>query len=652
MDACPSTNRRQSPVPVGAKIREIPFFCVSSAATLELVLHTPGSPSMMPTDTTTGMPVAHGEALEPRFSDLVSLQRESVQAFAERPLFGTKRDGRWQWLRYDAFGQQVDALRTVMQAHGVEPGERVAIIADNRPEWAIAAYASYGLKAVFVPMYEHQAAEEWQYILRDSGAVWLFCAHKAIELKISEARATLPTLRQLVVLEDSPEPGNLAWSALLQEAGATAPVAAVTRDTLATLIYTSGTTGKPKGVMLSHGNLAHNVSAALSLHTIGPEDRSLSFLPWAHCFGQVAELHGLIARGASMAIAESTSKIVENLSEIRPTVLVSVPRIFHRIYDGVHKRIAAEAPFKQRLFHLAVRSAEARHAGKRWQRPAWLLSHQLLDKVVLRKVRAPLGGRLRFAISGGAALAPEVARFVAALGIEVYEGYGMTESSPVVAVNRPQAKRLGTVGPLLPGVSVRLDTSVGEDAGEGEIIVYGHGVMQGYFNLPELSTRCMTEDGGLRTGDLGRLENGFLCITGRIKERYKLENGKYVAPVPLEDKLRLAPLIANIMIYGDNRPYNVALVVPDFAALNTWAETAGIDARPPASMCADPRVQRRMLDEINAHADDFRGFERVRKIHLLSADFSIEDGTLTPSLKVKRRVVVQRYQSVIDALYG
>jgi long-chain acyl-CoA synthetase len=421
---------------------------------------------------------------------------------------------------------------------------------------------------------------------------------------------------------------------------------------VACFIYTSGTTGNPKGVIMSHGNIISNVNSVQGMLPLGGDDRSLSFLPWAHSFGHTVELHCMLSRGASIAICEAVDKILANLAEVRPTVLVSVPRIFNRIYDSVNKQMADKPAVVRALFHAGLRaSTKAKRGGE--LSLVERLTLAVADRVVFAKVRDKFGGRLRYAFSGGSALSKDVAEFIDALGITVYEGYGLTETSPIATANRPGAHRIGSVGQPIPGVKITLDKSKADDGKQGEIIVYGPNVMVGYHNRDQENKEVFTDDGGFRTGDLGVLDgDGFLYVTGRIKEQYKLENGKYVAPAPLEEQIKLSPFITNAMVYGDNRLFNVALIVADVEAVKRWAAEHGVSAESDQKLVESAAVKGLLEAEVDKASATFKGFERIRKITLTAEDFTTQNGMLTPSMKVKRRVVWQKYGPQIEALYG
>ncbi|MBK8252086.1 MAG: long-chain fatty acid--CoA ligase [Polyangiaceae bacterium] len=588
----------------------------------------------------------------PKFSNLVEMFERSVSLYGTRDLFGTKEGGEWKWTKYDEIGKLVDQMRGGLAALGLKRGENLCLVSNNRVEWAVIAYACYGLGVSIVPMYEAQLSKEWAFIANDCSAVGLVAATKEIADKFTAIRDKAPSVKHILTLfggEDDP----MSYKGLLK-AGTKNPVASIKpepKDT-ACLIYTSGTTGNPKGVILSHGNLASNVSAVHECLPMTSDERSLSFLPWAHSFGHTCELHAMLSLGASMALCEAVDKIVQNLSEVQPTVLMSVPRIFNRIYDGVNKQMAAKPKVIQNLFHGGMRAATKQKKGESlglFEK----ITLALADKIVFTKIRGRFGGRMKYAFSGGAALSREVAEFIDALGIVVYEGYGLTETSPIATANRPGAQKIGSVGKAIPGVRVVIDkTATGEDK-QGEIVVYGPNIMQGYHNRDDENKAVFTEDRGFRTGDLGYLDDeGYLYITGRIKEQYKLENGKYVSPAPLEELLKLSPYILNSMIYGDNRLYNVALVVVDLEAVKTWATAQGIDTSNTDKLLADKRTNDLIMGEVDKHSGGFKGFERVKRVTLTAEDFTQENNLLTPSLKVKRRFVWQKYSPQIEALYA
>ena len=587
-----------------------------------------------------------------KYENLVDMFERSVKAYGPRELFGTKKNGQWVWTTYAETGKLVDDFRGGLASLGIKAGDRLCVISNNRVEWAVIAYACMGLGASVVPMYEAQLAKEWAFIAEDCSAVGVVAATKEIYEKCLELPAKAPTLKHILGLA-LPKTDPLSFEALL-EAGAKAPVPSIhpePKDT-ACFIYTSGTTGNPKGVIMSHGNIISNVNAVQGMLPLGGDDRSLSFLPWAHSFGHTVELHCMLSRGASIALCEAVDKIIPNLAEVKPTLLMSVPRIFNKIYDGVNKQMSEKPAIVRSLFQAGMRASTKQRKGGELSLVE-KLTLAVADKVVFGKIRDRFGGRLKYAFSGGSALSKDVAQFIDGLGITVYEGYGLTETSPIATANRPGAHRIGSVGQPIPGVKVVLDKTKADDGKQGEILVYGPNIMVGYHNRDAENKEVFTDDGGFRTGDLGVIDDdGFLYITGRIKEQYKLENGKYVAPAPLEEQLKLSPYIINAMVYGDNRLFNVALIVADLDVVKKWAGEQGISADSPEKLLENSRVKELLQAEVDKASGTFKGFERIKKITIIGDDFTTQNGMLTPSLKVKRRVVWGKYAPLIEALYA
>jgi long-chain acyl-CoA synthetase len=594
---------------------------------------------------------------------LVDMFEDSMSRHAPRTLFLTKRGARWREISYEQFQRTVDLVRGGLAQLGVGPGDRVGIIAGNSVEWAALAYASYGLGAAFVPMYETQLASDWAFIISDANLKVVAAANPSVVGKLAPLGASLPaSLRWVALDEDTNGSAKTAKKktaetmtfAHLLGLGERhpAPVRAPVPEDIACLMYTSGTTGEPKGVILTHANIVSNIVTLLGLIPVEDNHVTLSFLPWAHAFGHTAELHMVVAGGGAMAIAESVDKIVDNLVEVRPTVLVAVPRLFMRVYASVQKTLETKPRPIRWLAARGLAAARKRSQGTRLTRGEKVVL-SLFDRLILAKVRRRLGGRLQYAVSGAAALPHEVAMFVDALGVSVYEGYGLTETSPVVSANVPGQRKFGSVGKPLPGVRVVIDRSATDDPEQGEIVVSGPNVMRGYHNRREETKGVLSEGGALRTGDIGYLdEDGYLFITGRIKEQYKLANGKYVSPAPLEERLKLSRFIADVMIYGDNRLYNVALIVPDDEAVRAWAVDAKQDAEKREALRRNPALLTKIAGEIAALSTGFRGYERVAAFTLLPEGFTEDNGMLTPSMKLKRRNVVERWRAEIERLYA
>ena len=594
----------------------------------------------------------------PQYRNLPDLLQRSVKKYAGNPYLGTRRDdGTWHFITYKEFGKLVDDFRAGLASLGVEPGDRVAIIADNRVEWAVAAHATYSLGALICPMYQKQNPKDWEFIIRDSGAKVVLVANTEIAGKVGPFVETIETLERVVDLE-GPADDEHSYAGLLKTGEARpVPAADPEPDDVCGFIYTSGTTGNPKGVLLTHRNITSNASGAQEIFPLEESDRTLSFLPWAHSFGQTVELHCGTGYGISLALCDDTTKLVQYLGEVKPTLLFAVPRIFNKIYDGLHKKMAEESAFKQKMFKTAVAGAQKKRALAAEGRSSGLLNFKMkiLDKLVFSKVRARLGGRLRYAFSGGAAISREVAEFIDHVGIMVYEGYGLSETSPMATANCIGHRKIGSTGRALPGVEILIDTdAVGGTMGDqGEILVKGPNVMKGYHNLPDKTDEVMRDDGAFRTGDLGRLDSdGFLYITGRIKEQYKLENGKYVVPAPLEEQLKLSGFINQVLVFGDNKPHNVALIVPDEVALKKFADEKGLSSDLKV-LFKDAQVKALYQAELDRyHGEVFKGFEKVRKFDFIAEEFSTDNDMLTPTMKLKRRNVIAAYQQLLDALYA
>ncbi len=591
------------------------------------------------------------------YRNLVELYHHSIDRYAEHRLFGVKREGVYEWTSYADFGDRVERCRAGLASLGVGPGDTVAIISDNRPEWAICAYGTYTLGARFCPMYESQSDKDWKYIINDSDAKVVLVANQEIGAKLRTMRQAGGFEVSRILHFDGPDDHSLRELMDRTQPG----VAAVEpdKDDICGLIYTSGTTGEPKGVLLSHHNIASNVEAIHSFGLLRDDDISLSFLPWAHSFGQTAEMHGMFAAGASVALVEDISTISTNLQEIRPTLLFSVPRIFNKIYEGVRAKVEEEGGIKKKLFEKALdnsnRLRRERQSDGHASTTAKLLD-KFYDRIVFSKVRDRFGGRLRYAISGGAKLNAEVAHFIDNMHIDVLEGYGLTETSPLVAVNIPGQRKIGSVGRPVRDVEVRIvpvassERYESEEYPRGEVCVRGPNVMKGYYKKPDQTAEAIDDEGWFHTGDLGYLDDdGFLWIEGRAKEEYKLANGKYVAPGPLEEQLKLGPHIDDVMIEGHDRPFNIAIVNVDHESLVRWAKEHDIDTD---NLLESRRVRELIEDEVEARSSEFKTYERPRELVIIDDEWTPENGVLTPTLKLKRRVIYERYRDQIEEAYS
>ena len=588
--------------------------------------------------------------------NLVALIEDSVKKFSENPLFGTKNPaGDYEWVTYGQVGRRIDDLRGGLARMGIKKGDAVGIIADNRTEWAICAFAAYGLGARYIPMYEKELPQIWRYIIKDGSVRVLFVATPEILEQVNDFKADTPGLEKVILIDGQ---GDDTMEAV-ELMGRGNPVPAIHPDPhdIAVLIYTSGTTGDPKGVLLSHGNFTTNFQAGgLLFPELGPHSRSLCILPWAHSFGQTGELYNMIHLGGAIGFMGAVTTLADDMGKVRPSLLVAVPRVFNKIYDGLWAKMNEAGGLARKLFVMGVESARSRRELAEKGQSSFMinLKFRLADRIVFSKIRARFGGRLTAAISGSATMNVEISHFFNDIGIPVYDCYGLTETTPAVTMNCPAAHRPGSVGRPIDQVRVEIDKLfLEEGADDGEIIVHGPNVMKGYHNKPDATREVMTTDGGFRTGDRGRLdEDGYLFITGRIKEQYKLENGKYVFPTALEEEIRLLPWVENAMIYGEGKPYNVCMIIPDFLVLAKYAQERQLPDDP-ALLVADSGIQDMIAKAITAFLKGkFGGYEIPKKFLWVREDFSLENGTLTQTMKLKRRRVLEQYQDQLEALYA
>ncbi len=583
---------------------------------------------------------------------------DAVERFStKRAALRYKAEGAWWDITHQELARRVYHAAIGLYEFGIRPGDRVAIYSENRPEWAIADYACLAARCTDVAIYPTLPAHQVEYLLRDSGATAIFVGDREQYQQVQSIRASLPQLTTVFMFGPAQEGDDvIPFHQLLRHGGAAESkyptyrqdALSVSPDDLATLIYTSGTTGEPKGVMLTHGNFCANITAALQVLRIVPSDSCLSFLPLSHSFERMAGHYTMLHGGATISYAESWEKVADNLREVRPTVVLSVPRLYEKVYARVTEMAMAGGAVSRRVFFWARRTGNAYADLKLAGQPIPFgldLRHTLADRLVFAKLRERTGGRIRFFVSGGAPLSPEIAKFFYAAGLPVLEGYGLTETSPVVAVNGLKALKIGTVGRPLPGVEVRI-------AEDGEILVRGPSVMRGYYHKPQATAEAIDAEGWFHTGDIGELDaDGFLRITDRKKDLIVTAGGKKIAPQPIENLVRNNPFIKNAVLIGDKRKFSVLLVVPDVDALGKWASERGLPTAEVDQFLQQPDVTAKIEREAMVNLRDLAGFEMPKKVLVIPEDFTVENGQLTPTLKVKRAVVEKKYQELIDAAY-
>jgi long-chain acyl-CoA synthetase len=571
-----------------------------------------------------------------------------------------KQGGKWIPISTAEFMDRVKSVSCALEGLGVKQGGRVALLSENRPEWSIVDFACQCYGAVLVPIFPTMVADQVAYLMKDSGTTVAFASTSDQAAKVLAAKETSPEVKQalkhVIVFDASSLAGTTPYAGILETgraAHAADPSAFEKRadaripSDLATLIYTSGTTGEPKGAMLMQSNFVSNVVAACSIVPFDSSAVTLSFLPLSHVFERCIE-YAYYHRSATIAYAESIDKLRDNLSEVNPHLFGAVPRVYEKVYGRVQETLSKSSPGKQKLFARAVevgKKVTALRAKKQTPSFGLALEHFLYERLVYRKVRAALGSRFRFAISGGAPLAKELAEFFWAIGVEIYEGYGLTETSPVIALACPSAWRLGTVGKIVPGVECRI-------APDGEILTRGPHVMKGYFNKPKETAEAIHADGWFHTGDIGRIdEDGFLMITDRKKEILVNSNGKNIAPAPIEGHLKGHPFVSLPIVIGDRRKFLSCLFVPNFEKLAGWAKENGVGGLSMDDLVKEPRVVaifQSAVDEWNAGKPHEM---LINRFAILPRDLTIESGELTPTLKVKRRIVDEHFKKVIDGMY-
>ncbi|MCL6516255.1 long-chain fatty acid--CoA ligase [Alicyclobacillus sp.] len=571
--------------------------------------------------------------------NLVQSLERAVLRDPDHPCLMHKTDGRWQVMTYGTVWEHIQDFAAGIRKCGVRRGDRVALLATNRPEWAIADYALLALGAVVVPVYPTLPRDQVLYILENAEVSHIILEDAAQYQKVMDPWPERIRLSVVMRHETMPRTPNRRWLPfwdvvrLGQPPFTTEPVnpSVIPDEALATIVHTSGTSGHPKGVMLSHRNIVSNVEACLQILPVDPNDVSLSYLPLSHIFERTVGQFAALSSGATVAYAESIDALRQNLTEVRPTILITVPRLLEKVYTGIQEQLGRLPAPVRRVLRAGLDRDET--TG---------LTYRLVNRLVYEKLRQGLGGRLRVIVSGGAALSPEIARFYTRAGIPVHEGYGMTEAAPVIAANPADANRPGTVGVPIPGVEIRI-------AEDGELLVRGPNVMQGYYRAPEETAKAL-EDGWLHTGDIAVLEDGYLRIVDRKKNILVLATGKNVAPAPVETAIALSPYVSSAVLIGDGRKYVTCLVSPDLGALTQLAQRLHLTGGP-ADWIATPQVRALFAQEIRRAVEPFASFEQPKRALLLPEEFSVEGGQLTPTLKVRNRIIMQRYGDAIERMY-
>ena len=565
-----------------------------------------------------------------------------------------KIEGRWAEISSTQLHNQVLLLARTLQDWGIKKGDRIAIVSENRPEWQITDFAALSMGAVDIPIYTTLTGEQAAVILKDSGARILFVSSREHLEKFSSIEEKT-SIEKVVIFDalETPVENNwvplVEWSSLFSSEVETGQVTtweatarSIQPDDLATIIYTSGTTGAPKGVMLTHGNIASNMSFSLAKFNFVRGDVGISFLPLSHITARHLD-YCLYLHGVVVAYCPHIEELPQALLDVHPTIIVAVPRVYEKVREKANSR--ASSGLKRKIFSWAIRTGEANLgevlAGKTPTGMAWKLANAL----VYSKIRSGFGGRGRFFISGGAPLGYDLARWYACMSIRIHEGYGLTETSPVIAINTPEHHRIGTVGQCLPNVECRI-------AEDGEILVRGPSIFRGYWKR-EQETRDAFNDGWFRTGDIGKMDaEGYLSITDRKKDMIKTSGGKFIAPQPIESRLKTNSFIAEAAVLGDRRKFPSVLLAPQFATLEPWARANGVKYSDRNELIRDPKVRSLYVGVVHDLNRGLAKFEQLKKVLLIPDEFSIASGELTPSMKLKRRVVEKKYAELIDALYA
>ncbi|MEO8398583.1 MAG: long-chain fatty acid--CoA ligase [Ignavibacteriaceae bacterium] len=576
-----------------------------------------------------------------------------------RPLMKVKINNEYQGIGYQKFKEETENFAFGLAALNVKSEDNIAIISENRPEWVYSDMAILGLGAIDVPLYPSLTADSVQFILNNSESKGIIVSNKFQLNKILKVKSECKNLNFIIILNEKDAIENVTGLYTfkgVQEMGIIYKqnnpkyfkdcINKVKENDLCTIIYTSGTTGEPKGVMLTHKNILSNVNSALEAFPITKDDIFLSFLPLCHIFERMAGYYTAFSSGAMICYAESIESVAQNLVEVKPTILTTVPRLFERIYSKIIKNVENQSSAKQKIFYWAIEIGKSYQKAKRSKKlsAALAVKNKIADKVVFSKLREKTGNNLRFFVSGGAALSLEHGEFFEAVGILIIEGYGLTESSPVIAANRVDDYKFGTVGKVFPGVEIKI-------ASDGEILAKGPNIMQGYYKNKK-ETEASLKDGWLHTGDMGVFDqDGFLKITDRKKYLFKTSAGKYIAPTPIENLFSSSKYIDQFILLGDRRMFLSALIVPDFESVKEYADARKIKYSSNDELLNHPEIEKLFDEEIGHFQKKLANYEKVRRFKLLNQPFTIETGEITPSLKVKRKYIEERFKNLIEKMY-
>ena len=599
----------------------------------------------------------------PLFQDepqtLAELFLTASQKRPRKDALNYKKDGEWHSISSEEIILRIENIALGLYALGIRKDDKAAILAANSPEWTLADAGCQFSGVIDVPIYTTLAPETISYIIKDSGAKIFFLQDKETYERIQEILSDCTTIEKLIFfdfsdveienaiplsdLESSGEKLKSEQPNLIRELQDE-----IEPEDVATLIYTSGTTGEPKGVMLTHSNLLSNILDACADFSFTEKDTALSVLPLSHIFER-GGMYVYIFNGMCVYFAESIDKVADNLREVRPTIFIGVPRIFEKVYERAKQKSAGESRLKEKIFDWAIETGKTyARVGERKEDISRFLAikHEIADRLVFSKFRDFFGGRLRFCITGGAALSENIAYIFRGAGVFIMQGYGLTETSPVITTNIPSAMKIGTVGKPIRNVEIRI-------AGDGEIEVSGRNVMLGYYNKSEATRKSFTDDGWFKTGDVGEIDSeGFLKITDRKKELFKTSGGKYIAPAPIEQKIKSSRFVNQVVLIGNERKFPAALIVPNFEILEDYAKSKNLKTNSPQELCNHLQIIELFERQVAELTPGLSKFEKIKKIALLENELTVEGGELTPTLKIKRRVIDEKYHGVIEKIYS